>query len=60
MSAWVVCSMPPLLAAFMFATGPDLMNQMLADPLGRLMLVGAVVFEIIGILVFRKLIQIHI
>jgi tight adherence protein B len=59
LSAWVVCSMPPLLAAFMFATGPDLMNQMLADPLGRMMLIGAVIFEVIGILVFRKMIRIR-
>jgi tight adherence protein B len=59
LSAWVVCSMPPLLAAFMFATGPDMMNQMIGDPLGRMMLIGAVIFEIIGIFVFRKLIRIR-
>jgi tight adherence protein B len=59
LSAWVVCSMPPLMAAFMFATGPDMMNQMLGDPLGRFMLIGAVFFEVIGILVFRKLIRIR-
>jgi tight adherence protein B len=59
MSAWVVCSMPPLLAAFMFATGPEMMNQMMSDPTGRLMLSAAVVLELIGIVAFRKLIQIH-
>ena len=59
LSAWVVCSMPPLLTAFMFASGPDMMNQMIGDPLGRMMLIGAIVFEIIGIFVFRKLIRIR-
>lgn len=59
LSAWVVCSMPPLLAAFMFATGPEMMNQMMSDPVGRMMLSTAVLLEIIGVLVFRKLIQIH-
>jgi len=59
LSAYVVCSMPPLLTAFMFATGPDMMNQMIGDPLGRMMLIGAVIFEIVGIIVFRKLIRIR-
>ena len=59
LSAYVVCSMPPLLTAFMFATGPDMMNQMIGDPLGRMMLIGAVIFEVVGIIVFRKLIRIR-
>jgi tight adherence protein B len=59
LSAWVVCSMPPLLTAFMFFMGPEMMNQMLSDPLGRAMMIGAVIFEVIGILVFRKLIRIR-
>jgi tight adherence protein B len=59
LSAWVVCSMPPLLFIFMYAMGPDMVNQMLADPLGRMMLIGAVIFEVIGILVFRKMIRIR-
>lgn len=59
LSAYVVCSMPPLLTAFMFASGPDMMNQMIGDPLGRMMLIGAIVFEVLGILVFRKLIRIR-
>jgi tight adherence protein B len=58
-SAWVVCSMPPALTAFMFWMGPELMNQMMSDPMGRMMMIGAVIFEIIGIFVFRKLIQIR-
>ena len=36
------------------------MNEMLSDPMGRAMLAVALVLEILGILVFRKLIKVHI
>jgi len=60
MSAWVVCSIPPFLAVFMFIREREMMNEMLSDPVGRGMLAVALVLEILGILVFRKLIKIHI
>lgn len=60
MSAWVVCSIPPLLAVFMFMREPELMNGMLVHPAGRTMLAAALVLEVLGILTFRKLIKVHI
>ena len=60
MSAWTVCSVPPFLGVFMFIREPELMNDMLSDPMGRAMLAAALVLEIIGIFVFRKLIKVHI
>jgi len=60
MSAWVVCSIPPFLAVFMFFRERELMNDMLSDPVGRGMLAAALVLEVLGILVFRKLIKVHI
>src|ERR1043166_3472090 len=60
MSAWVVCSIPPFLAVFMFFREREMMNQMLTDPAGRAMLAAALVLEVLGILVFRKLIKVHI
>ncbi|HXV84740.1 MAG TPA: type II secretion system F family protein [Candidatus Binatia bacterium] len=60
MSAWTVCSVPPFLAVFMFIREPQLMNDMLTDPMGRGMLAAALFLEILGILVFRKLIKVHI
>ena len=60
MSAWTVCSIPPLLAVFMFVREPEVMNNMMGDPVGRGLLATAVVLELIGILVFRKIIKIHI
>jgi tight adherence protein B len=60
MSAWTVCSIPPFLGLFMFIREPQMMNDMLSDPMGRAMLAVALVLEIVGILVFRKLIKVHI
>ena len=59
-SAWTVCSVPPFLAFFMFTREPQMMNNMMQNPTGRAMLATALVLEIIGILVFRKIIKIHI
>jgi tight adherence protein B len=59
-SAWTVCSVPPFLAVFMFMREPEMMNKMLGHPVGRGMLAAALVLEIVGILVFRKIIKIHI
>ncbi len=59
LSAWVVCSLPPLLAVFMYFTGPDTFNQMFTEPIGQVMLITALVLEVIGIFVFRKLIRIE-
>jgi Flp pilus assembly protein TadB len=44
----------------MFVREPDVMNNMMGDPVGRGLLATAVVLELIGILVFRKIIKIHI
>jgi tight adherence protein B len=60
MSAWVVCAVPPFLAVFMFMREREMMDMMMSDPVGRGMLAAALVLEIVGILVFRKLIKIHI
>jgi len=59
-SAWTVCSVPPFLAVFMFIREPEMMAKTMAHPMGRMMLTVALVLEIIGIFVFRKIIKIHI
>jgi tight adherence protein B len=60
MSAWTVCSVPPFLGVFMFIREPQMMNDMLSDPMGRAMLAAALFLEIVGIIVFRKFIKVHI
>jgi Flp pilus assembly protein TadB len=51
---------PPFLAFFMFLREPVMMNKMLQNPIGRGMLAAALVLEVVGILVFRKIIKIRI
>lgn len=60
MSAWTVCAIPPFLFVFMFLREPVMMNEMIANPMGKGLLAAAVVLEVLGILVFRKIIKIHI
>jgi tight adherence protein B len=60
MSAWTVCSVPPFLGVFMFIREPQMMNDMLSDPMCRAMLAAALFLEIVGIIVFRKFIKVHI
>ena len=59
-SAWTVCSVPPFLAVFMFLREPVMMNEFMANPVGRMLLAAALVLEVCGILTFRKIIKIHI
>jgi len=60
MSAWTVSAIPPFLAVFMFVREPKMMDEMMAHPMGRGLLAAALVLEVLGILVFRKLIKVHI
>ena len=36
-SAWTVCSVPPLLAVFMFMREPEMMAKTMAHPMGHMM-----------------------
>jgi Flp pilus assembly protein TadB len=44
----------------MFMRESQMMNEFMAAPAGRAMLAAALVLEVCGILVFRKIIKIHI
>jgi tight adherence protein B len=60
MSAWTVCSIPPFLGVFMFIREPVMMNDMIANPMGKGMLAAALVLELLGIFAFNKLIKVRI
>jgi len=60
MSAWTVCSIPPFLGVFLFMREPVMMNDMIANPMGKGMLAAALVLEILGIITFNKLIKVRI
>jgi tight adherence protein B len=60
LTAWVVCSIPPLVTVFMFTMDPQTMNEFWLTSVGKGMLFTALTLELLGILVFRKIIRIHI
>jgi tight adherence protein B len=60
LTAWVVCCTPPVLTIFMFAMNPDMMNEFWQSSMGKGMLFTVLILEVLGILVFRKIIRIHI
>ena len=60
MAAWVVSAVPPLLAGAMSFMDPVTMREVIAHPVGRGMLIAALVLEVLGILTFRRLLRLHI
>jgi tight adherence protein B len=57
-TGWILAAMPPALAAAMFVVSPEHMRMLVNDPLGIQMIVGALVLQIIGTLIIRKLVDI--
>jgi len=60
MSVWVISSLPPAVAAFVAVVDPQSMQAAWQSPVGRTMLLTACGIEMLGILVFRKLIRVRI
>lgn len=59
LTAYVLAGLPPTLAALMMLLNPDQMRLMFTDPLGLRMLAGAVVLQVIGTVVVRRLVNIE-
>ena len=55
LSMWLLCLLPIFLLVVMFIIQPDYLLPFLMDPRGRILLVGAGVLEVIGIVVMRKI-----
>lgn len=59
MTGWILAGLPPALAvAFMFVV-PTHIQTLINDPLGMQMMAGAVVLQILGTLIIRKIVQIE-
>lgn len=58
MTGWILSGLPPALAAAMMVVAPQNMKMMTTDPLGVQMIVGALVLQVIGTLIIRKLVDI--
>lgn len=59
MTAGVLAGMPPALATFFLITSPEYMAELTNDPVGVRLVIGAIVLQIVGMLVIRKLVNIE-
>jgi len=57
-TGWILAAMPPGLAVAMFVVAPGHMKMLISDPLGVQMIIGALVLQVIGTLIIRKLVNI--
>jgi len=57
-TGWILAGMPPVLAAVMMVVSPEHMKMLINDPLGVQMIIGALVLQVTGTLIIRKLVDI--
>lgn len=59
MTGWVLAGLPPALALAFFIVSPRHMQTLINDPLGVQMLVAAVILQLAGTLIIRKIVNIE-
>ena len=57
-TGWVLVALPPSLAVVLMIVNPGHFDPMLADRVGVQMIVGAIVLQIVGALIIRKIVNI--
>lgn len=60
LSGVVLLGLPPLLFVAVYRINPEYLMQLFTDPMGRQMLAGAVVLQILGALAIRKIVNIRV
>jgi tight adherence protein B len=58
-TGWVLAGLPPALAASMFVVAPGHLKLLTNDPLGVQMIIGALVLQVMGTLIIRKLVNVR-
>ena len=58
-TGWILVCLPPVLGLVLFAINSETRELMFYDPLGQRMLVGAIVLQIIGTLIMRKIVNVE-
>jgi tight adherence protein B len=58
-TGWILAALPPVLGLVLMSVNPEHRRTMLGDPLGIQMLVGAVIMQIIGTLIIRKIVNVE-
>jgi tight adherence protein B len=58
-TAFVLAGMPPVLAILMLSTNPEAIKLLTTDPLGLRMIGLAIVLQVVGTVIVRKLVDIQ-
>jgi tight adherence protein B len=59
-SAWILCSLPFALVFLLSTINPDYMSKLLYDPRGHIVIGVALVLQILGMLLIRKILAIKV
>ena len=59
-TGWVLGALPLVLAGLLVLIAPAHMSVMITDPLGRQMAVAAVVLQIVGVLIIRRILDVEV
>ena len=60
LSGVVLLGLPPVLFIVVYRLNPDYVSMLFTDPMGKKMLTGAVIMQVLGALVIRKIINIKV
>lgn len=60
LSLYILTALPPIVAVLFYLTNPGYIMRLFTDEMGRQMLAAAVVLQIIGFLVIRKIVNIRV
>jgi tight adherence protein B len=60
LSGVVLLALPPLLFVVVWRLNPDYVSTLFTDPLGKKMLFGAIVLQVLGALVIKKIVDIKV
>jgi len=59
LTGWILVCLPPALALVLFTINEETRTLMFYDPLGQRMMIAAVVLQIVGTLIMRKIVNIE-
>ncbi len=60
LSGWVLMALPPLVFIAMVFINPDYCMLLITDPLGKMMLTGAITMQVLGYLMIQKIVNIKV
>ena len=60
LSGIVLLALPPLLFLAVYRLNPEYMMPLFTDPMGRQMLAGGIVLQLIGAIVIKKIVNIKV